>query len=216
MITDTVLKKTGSVKKKPSKKDVFAALVQVMDEIPQDSHKLVIEGLAIAINYFEPTIKKSAQKDWFSWLFQACSKDETRKVLNFVHVDQDNIVSTDGRRLHIMPNNGQLDQGDYDRHKLKEEDPGQYPNYKQILLDTVGMETLTLKESDITQDALINMTPVYKLPNGACFNIQLLKEALSLNGEGIVFYDKEESGRPIKIELKEGRFVILMPMREIR
>jgi hypothetical protein len=51
-------------------------------------------------------------KDLF-FLSKAVSDDETRYFLNFAYCDGDRIVSTDGRRLHIIKNEIHMEKGNF-------------------------------------------------------------------------------------------------------
>jgi hypothetical protein len=80
---------------------------------------------------------------------------DTRKVMSNIHIDEENIVATNGHIMFYVPNTEKalecepLPYGQYEYVKIKGEvklipvtEPMQYPNYKQIITaDLNGYET---------------------------------------------------------------------------
>jgi len=207
------IKKNGS-KKPASKYEAYLDLISVIESLDIDCLDSRQQRLLCGLSrYFEVEPKRKAAKDAFAWLAQAASNDTTRLVLNSVYVDKENIVATDGRRLHIMPA-GNKKKGFYDIQGHKVEDQGTYPNYKQVIPQgyKADYKKLELSQSDLRTDEVIGGNDCLVIGDEP-FNLKFVKEALAYDKTATVYYMNQ--GGPVIFEMKEGRKVVIMPIRRI-
>lgn len=133
--------------------------------------------------------------------------DSMRAALKLLHVDE-NIVCTDGVRLHYAPNETGLPEGDYEIRKantkevvLFKNEGETYPNYKHIILGKERNHSLNAKAKTLQ----------YMLgkANGPLLQPLLIEDALPL--PGVVEWDDELT--PVSITHDLGKAVI-MPVRQ--
>jgi len=85
--------------KKPKKQDVFMLAKRLArGEVEQFTD----EERALLYGYFLPRVPKKGATSGPEWVARACSKDETRKYLLYLHSDGRDLVGTDGHRLHML------------------------------------------------------------------------------------------------------------------
>jgi hypothetical protein len=86
---------------------------------------------------------------YFTFVAKAVSDDETRFFMNFIYCEDDKLISTDGRRVHILdlsnnPYLGLFENGKFYRHlkssktvtwlaELKDGPGGEFPNWKRVV-----------------------------------------------------------------------------------
>ena len=89
---------------------------------------------------------------------KALSTDETRWVLQYIKVDKETIVATDGRRVHLCDNLLELPEGLWKPviNRVKNmvllpcmDETAKYPNYKQVIPVMHGYDKITEHE-DLT------------------------------------------------------------------
>ena len=206
--------KTHSTKKPASKYKAYLDLISLVESLDIDNLNYNQQCLLCGLSrYFEVEPKQKATKDAFAWLAQAASNDTTRLVLNSVYVDKENIVAADGRRLHIMPA-GDKKEGYYDIQGHKVEDQGNYPNYNRVIPQGYKADymKLELSQSDLRTDEVIGVTDCLVMGDEP-FNLKFVKEALAYDKTATVYYMNQ--GGPVIFEMKEGRKVVIMPIRRI-
>ena len=120
---------------KTSKSDIEKELYTHLDAgfINEDILQDFLSKLA---SHFTSSVSSKAKTDSFSWIAQAVSKDESRKTVQYVYVDSENLVATDENRLHFIPKPKNMSEGFYDpKTKImpaKMEDC-KFPNYRQVI-----------------------------------------------------------------------------------
>jgi len=174
------------------------------------------ETAGALLRYFETNPKARAGKDAFAWVAQATSTDDTRMMINVVNYDGENVVATDGRRLHIMPNTDGK-KGFYSKQGQAEKYEYTFPNYKQIIPDTTGRERVELKLSALTVDHVSQGLDICVI-GGGLYVLAYIKEALAFDKEAVAFIppmdDKGIPEGPIALEMREGRKAYIMPRRK--
>jgi hypothetical protein len=96
----------------------------------------------------------------YLFLSKAISDDDTRYFINFVYCEDNKLIATDGRRLHIIElGNNIWEFKDKKFYKFLKattklvwfaelaEDPGQFPNYKRVMPDTTEYKTINYLSS---------------------------------------------------------------------
>lgn len=147
---------------------------------------------------------------------KAISKDETRFALNHIKVEEERIIATDGRRLHIADIECDFDflePGHYLVEKINKksvtllrnnDEDIKYPNWEQVI-----PEGFKNKESVEAGDSFVSQVA---LATGAKFCTNYLEDINSAIGFGslnVHFNDKFET-----IKIEDGtRTAIIMPMR---
>ena len=207
----------GTVKK-PTKAEAESIIIELCKGANPDT----IPDLAKLWKYFQTKPKAKATKDPQAWLEQACSVDETRWVLNFAYSKDGFMVATDGRRLHCMPTD--KPEGFYRDGLPVTDDIGTFPNWKQVIPNCKPdqYEKAVFSHSQLTTPTHLAKTgygtrkdqplKVVKI-GGGYYAAEYLMEAMAYDENGTVYYDKDGVS-PTKIELAEGRTVVLMPRRD--
>lgn len=218
MISLTLAQRHG--KKNPKKEDCYEALVDIWNTNADTKDESLVCKFAVLFNYFEPKVTKKSGTDKFAWLFQAVTTDPTREVLMYAYCDGDFVVATDGRRLHLMPNEEGLAKGYYNQRKelIPEQDhPYTYPNYKQVIPNYSGSEVkIEMRHSELVADSSERVRRKiihYKhIVDEFKINLQYLKEATTMDEKFTVLYDAMPA--PFLLKLSGGRLAVIMPVRK--
>ena len=72
-------------------------------------------------------------KNSFQWVAKAMAKKDVRYYLNYVYIDDEYVVATDGHRLHLTPNNELIAHAYYDRNENKIDIDEKFANYKRVI-----------------------------------------------------------------------------------
>ena len=166
--------------------------------------------------------------NYFDMLKMVCNsvaKDSTRYALCHVEVNEKHIVSTDGRRLALMDNNGILEPGRYSIGKniqskiqLFKDDTieGNFPKYEDII--PIDYEKTSKKLQGVVLDTL-TQTAFRIFSKGVCITLDFIKDYLSADRFYIQESDKPDiadNTRPVVFtsELSNGiKFVgVIMPI----
>lgn len=218
------------------KKQQLIRHLENMYEEAIESQKPLLADLYV---HFLPALPKVA-KTAFEWVAKACNKELTRPYLNYVYCDGENIVATDGHRLHMSKAPYGHGVGFYD-HSGKKICGVDYtfPEYKKVIPTTnetspyINLKTLenVLNISFISSIQKSKGENIFLNIGGkagqVCLNKKMLEDALNGESEFVVSFkdwtEKEvkmlEDGafdcymEPILIENKFGTAVI-MPRKE--
>jgi hypothetical protein len=137
MNVETIAKMAySSVQKKPSKADAFKALLGVIEEL-EDSHPELCTQVSRVYKYFELTTR-GKPKNSEDWTAKAMGKDDIRQYLNWLYIDGDNKVASDGNRMHLTANDDGKPTGYYDKGGIKHhsEEHWKFPDYNRLLYNT--------------------------------------------------------------------------------
>ena len=199
--------------KKPTKAEAEDIVIRLAQTARDDTAK----DIARLWRFFRTKPKAKAKKNVQSWVEQAVSTDDNRRTLQAAYSDGENIVATDGRRLHFMATD--LEKGYY-MDSQTVDDRGNYPNYKQVLphkdvyeYDKVRMSKSELATQSHSYNTRFARDPKQLVKIGqALFNVKYLQEAMARDDTAIVWIPKD-SGRPIQIDLSEDKYAVIMPTR---
>lgn len=124
-------------------------------------------------------ITKAKPKTPFNWVARAMGNDDVRTYLNYVYSTGEEIVATDGHRLHLYKTD-KVPAGYYDRKAIKVHDTDyqQYPDYPR-LINTIRNGRCTFNDFELINHPLNGDRPypVYKLKDFG-LNARYLDEAL--------------------------------------
>jgi hypothetical protein len=113
--------------KKPSKAIAQDIVRNLATKNPDCTH-----DLAKLYAYFMEAPKAKPKTD-FEWVALAMGKNDVRPYLNYVYVDDEHIVGSDGHRLHMVPTDGRKP-GYYNAAGDLVEFTGyKYPDYKRLI-----------------------------------------------------------------------------------
>ena len=198
--------------KKPTKAEAEDIVIRLAQTASDDTAK----DIARLWRFFQTKPKAKAKKNAQSWVEQAVSTDQTRFTLQASYSDGENIVATDGRRLHFMTTD--LEKGYYmDGQPV--DDRGNYPNYKQVLphKDVSDYDKVRMSKTElVTQSHSHNsgfardIKQLVKIGQ-ALFNVKYLQEAMARDDAAAVWIPKD-AGRPIQLDLSEGKYAVIMPI----
>lgn len=161
----------------------------------------------------------------FSFISNAISDDETRYFMNFAYCEDDKLISTDGRRLHILdlsknPYRGFFNEGKFYKHLKStkktcwfaeiKEDVGNFPNWKRVVPDNKEsvsrFEFISYRQSNyrssIEYSKLLRMLPSEKAINFIHLNNLILNEKWT-----VYLFD---GSKPIIFESENGVKAVMM------
>ena len=151
---------------------------------------------------------KGTQARDFQFIVKGISDDETRYFMNFAYCEDNKLISTDGRRLHIL--DLQDNPLGFENKKLYRalkstttivwfveitEDVGQFPNYKRVDPELRDYKTIDyysagkLHESSaqlskllraIPEKLYINLRFLYDLPKNVIWNVRIFQTTKAL------------------------------------
>jgi len=82
-------------------------------------------------------------------LKKAVAKNDARYYLNYIYIDDKNIVATDGHRLSMYSNDDNLAPGFYNKNMNKCDIGATYPDYKRVIPTTNREIEINLKECEV-------------------------------------------------------------------
>jgi len=113
----------------------------IMELLPELVEKL--GGDVDAIKTIAPLYKKfmprlpAKPKNSFQWVSKAVCKKDARQYLKYVYCTGDDIVATDGHRLHVAKNDYELKKGYFYDANMNSigNDIGTFPDYERLFID---------------------------------------------------------------------------------
>ncbi len=206
-------------------------LIHTMDEVLGESYNRMGGETALAFArlyaHFLPKPGKRARTTW-QWVAMAMAKNDVRHYLNYVYVTEDEIVATDGHRLHIAPNVEGLTPGYYDAagNRIHAPDYARYPDFKRVQPDprAPGREwyDCTLDElpahAKATDKGLFNYR---ELPtansddhNRVHINAKYVQQLFGMDPNELIGINVGGMGDSVLARLSDGRTAVLMPLRQ--
>lgn len=192
--------------KKPTKTDAQQIIKRIAEQCPEQ-----IQDLAALYVYFMPATPKKPKTD-FQWVAQAAGKKDVRYYLNYVYVDEKNIVATDGHRLHMIPNSDNIEPGYYlpNGDKAHGPDFAKYPDYEQVKPATGEIKEYNIDSLGIKEGGGII---AYNLGDNY-YQKLYLDQALTGCGVFKAFGGIMKRGSMTALQIDNGiRTAILMPVR---
>lgn len=193
---------------KMKKDDVQAFIKNLYDTASDDIKK----DLAAIYKYFTPAMPK-VTKCPLMWVYKATEKSATRPYLNHSYSDGENLVATDGHRLHYIKTD--LEQGYYDSKGVKIDYDGNFPEYKRVLPEPKHKQEIDFSKLELKANDRAKKIIQYVLPlNGKehLFDKKIVDEALNGLTTVTMHGDFDDTLSPKGFELEHGNAVI-MPMR---
>ena len=210
-----------------SKEETFKSLLKIIEKNP-DIIDDNLGDFAQLYHYFTPSIPKKP-KNVFNWISLAKGKNDVRFYLNYVYCDLENIVASDGHRLHLSNNSLNLDPGYYNEAMHSVEVDGKFPDYNRLIPD-VSKNHIKTSISDLTQDLdndTKTKTHIMVFDNGeikVCLNKKYFDDAVAFldmdvfvsSGDNpVVFKSKEKSSLEKFTEDGDNNLIaIIMPLRD--
>jgi hypothetical protein len=165
-------------------------------------------------------VTPSQKKNDYAWLKPAISTDESRMSLTtlFYNVEKNELVATDGHRLHLVAPSEKLADVRYfiNRGKLvpvsNSGDYGNFPPYSQVIPNYASSMFDFIKVSDVDVFYAINGKYVGRYKD-VMFSMNYFIEAVAGNEEG---FEIAVAGALDPIELKfpnSTRRAVIMPCR---
>ncbi len=217
---------------KPSDKGMaFAALREIIEHTQSDPNGPYREGdgdllldLARLYAHFLPKPGKRARTTW-QWVAMAMAKNDVRHYLCYVYVTEDEIVATDGHRLHVAPNVEGLTPGYYDAagNRIHAPDYARYPEYKRVIPSprapgrnwydcTLDELPLVAESAKLSRYELPVADP--ESPNRVHINAKYVNALFSLDPDDAVQINTGGMGDSVLARLSHGRTAVLMPLRQ--
>ena len=177
--------------------------------------------LAQTYKYFQPAVPKKCA-NILDWVGKAKSKEQTRYYLTEMYADKDNIVATDGHRLHLTPNNQGYD-GYIDNKGNVIDIDGNYPDYKKVIPEKTHCDVLDMDKCKVEQSGTLTVAIFNLFGERVCLNMKYLLDLMNgaktaviysesmgngVSSKGIVCFDS-----PILFELPNDAQAVLMPTR---
>ena len=178
-------------------------------------------------------MKPKRLSNW-EWVALARSSSEPRPWGCGIYVSEEQLVATDGHRLHVAPNDTQLKPGlTYDPKTLRPVD-GQIPNYAQVLEPVPAQMVWSSGDSDDHPDKLDALVKAlmagekarrgflvsWPTPSGRAhvnplYLSDILKGRHVAEGDwGPVYVHQEHGQSPVHFQFEYGgRRAVLMPVR---
>ena len=102
-------------------------LVELLFSEPETRYFLV-DGYS----YFRLPAPK-LPKTWLDIFARVVAKKDVRPFLNYIYVDEENIVACNGHRMVVRPNKENYESGFYDKYMTKVDCEYTYPDYKWVM-----------------------------------------------------------------------------------
>ncbi len=217
---------------KPSDKALaFKALQGIIEHTQSDPNGPYREGdgdlllgLARLYAHFLPKPGKRARTTW-QWVAMAMAKDDVRYYLNYVYVTEEEIVATDGHRLHIAPNVEGLTPGYYDAagNRIHAPDYARYPDFKRVQPDPQarGREWYDCTMDELPLIAESAKLSRYELPtavsndhNRVHINAKYVQQLFGMDPNELIGINVGGMGASVLAKLGHDRTAVLMPMRQ--
>lgn len=174
--------------KKPTKKEIINKLEVFIENDDKSQVEYLLASLLDYL-YIKPN-KKACETDLIQWSLQAVSKDKLRYMLMNAFIDNGDLVSTDGKRLHIAK--GVMIKSDTGKYLSPQnaiiEQSGKYPNYKQIIPDRTLWESIDLSDNYIDQFEGKSVINIKHGDKCICFNHEFYKQAMAYQIKDTKYY----------------------------
>lgn len=187
----------ASKSKKPNKQAAFDKLIELCE-----TYDISATDAAPLYSYFMPPIP-ATPKTPEQWVAKARGKKDVRFYLNFMYSDGNNLIATDGHRLHMIPTN--LEQGYYDDQINKLDDQGRFPDVSVFFVDGKD-RIINIKRMEVS---LYKGLEVYLFPEDLKVNKRYVDE---MRGDATHFLCKIINDRVIA-ELPGNRSAVVMGVR---
>lgn len=204
-------------KHKPKKAEAQAILRKLYEDHPEHGQEI-----AQLYAYFMPQQPKNP-KSPFQWVARAVDPKDDREYLQAVYASGEEIVGTDGHRLHAYPDPRPA--GHY--HHVTEEPVelrGTYPDYKRVIpkhehwfeLDSSGLpvnEHVTARDSTAVYDIPLPTDCATEETGCVRVNKRYLDDALGGTKNRVICWH----GGPhdaIMLTHESGAYAVIMPMRQ--
>lgn len=200
---NTVATMAARMNKKPKSEHVFDIVKSMIGDGVVDG-----KDAATLYAYFIPaSTKGKTVKTPEQWVGLAKGVRDVRAGLNLLYSDGENLVATDGHRLHMMPTT--LRPGYYDAAMQSVECDYIYPDYKGVIPDACKMTEYSADISELKIDAESKNLVWYMLPCGAQVQKRYLDGALQKEEQ--FKYLSNGPGNAILLQFDDGRKVVIMP-----
>lgn len=191
--------------KKPKSEHVFDIVKSMIgDGAIQGKDAATLYAYFIPASTKGKTVKTPEQ-----WVMLAMGVNDVRNYLNFAYSDGENLVATDGHRLHMMPT--KLPTGFYDRNMAMVTVNGNFPNYQRIIPDATRMTEYSADIKELKIDAESKRLVWYMLPCGAQVQKKYLDDAIQKDEQ--FKYLSNGPGNAILLQFDDGRKAVIMPRR---
>lgn len=122
------------LEKQNTKSHAFQSLMSLIEglDLPELSGHNERDLVELYSHFLPKPVHKKAA---FDWVAQAMAKDNMRYFLEYVFVNKEHIVASDGHRLHCIPNTEGLKPGYYDKKKkyVTGENMSVFPDYEYLI-----------------------------------------------------------------------------------
>jgi len=176
---------------------------------PQYKNDTLIQ-LAQTYKYFQPSVPKKCA-NILDWVGKAKGKEQTRYYLTEMYADKENIVATDGHRVHITPNK-QGYKGYIDKKGNVIDINGTYPEYKRIIPEKTHSDILDMEKCVVDQSGKLTVAIFNLFGARVCLNMKYLLDLMNGEKTAVVF-GEGSSGSPVLFELPNEAKAVLMPTR---
>ena len=167
---------------KMTKAKCFIELKKLIDVLPEETDQDIQRILGTLYQHFlPPTPKKPKTRE--QWVQLAKGNNDVRYYLNYVYSNGENLVATDGHRVHIMKDTP-LTKGCYDADMQFMDDNWNFPDYERLLL-TGAVETQTstkavMLSNTVEADPAHPKTGERVVIHDTLFNLRYVQDALAL------------------------------------
>lgn len=136
---------------KPAKQKIITTLEELYKKLPEGEVTKAHKELAGMYTYFLPPAPRVC-KNLFDWVFKATGTEDARPYLHYAYSDGENLVATDGHRIHYIKTD--LEVGFYDKLGHKIESDLTFPDYKRVIpaVDDSQEFTLKIKDANLIKD----------------------------------------------------------------
>jgi len=199
---------------KPKKTEVYDEIIRWIEALPDlsemDQDDIVF--WADLYSFFDTPPKLKASKDAVAWVEQAVSTDiKYREQLCYAYGDSNNIVATDGRRLHILRKRTRkgYQKGGKPVIGISKE----YPNWKHVIPSVGGLDQIEIESSALrtVQIDRYGNRKLCKIGNGL-YDLKFVREALAFDGKAVTWIT--DPLEPLLLVMAGGkRRAVIMPMR---
>ena len=213
MNIQTLAWKTQTKLNKYKVQDVLEEFYKHVDNNPSlepQYKKDTLIQLAQTYKYFQPAVPKKCA-NILDWVGKAKGKEQTRYYLTEMYADKENIVATDGHRVHITPNK-QGYKGYIDNKGNVIDINGTYPEYKRIIPKKTHSDVLDMDKCEVDQSGKLTVAIFNLFGARVTFKMKYLLDLMNGAKTAVVF-GEGSSGSPVLFELPNEAKAVLMPMR---
>ena len=213
MNIQTLAWKTQTKLNKDKVQDVLEEFYKHVDNNPSlepQYKKDTLIQLAQTYKYFQPSVPKKCA-NILDWVGKAKGKEQNRYYLTEMYADKENIVATDGHRVHITPNK-QGYKGYIDKKGNVIDINGTYPEYKRIIPKKTHSDILDMEKCVVDQSGKLTVAIFNLFGARVCLNMKYLLDLMNGEKTAVVF-GEGSSGSPVLFELPNEAKAVLMPTR---